>query len=97
MVEVRWWEAGGAELGAELFDGRLEVGETIDFAKKREWINIETMSIHATPAFPINSLLSVQYFRRTPSIARTNKPPTVCVHTSNRIEPSHPSTTDTHH
>ncbi len=51
------------------------------------------MSIHATPAFPINSLLSVQYFRRTPSIART-KPPTVCVHTSNRIEPSHPSTPD---
>jgi len=30
MVEVWWWEAGGAELGVELFDGRLEVGETIE-------------------------------------------------------------------
>jgi len=96
MVEVWWWEAGGAELGVELFDGRLEVGETIEFDKKREWINIETMSIHVIPAFPVHSLLSVQYFRRTPSIART-KPPTVCFHTSNRIEPSPLLTTDTHH
>lgn len=30
MVEVWWWEAGGAELGVELFDGRLEAGKTID-------------------------------------------------------------------
>ena len=63
--------------------------------RKENGSNIETMSIHATPAFPVNSLLSVQYFGRTPSIARTNKPPTVCVHTSNRIEPSHSSTPDT--
>jgi hypothetical protein len=30
MVEVWWWEAGGAELGVELLDGRLEVGETTE-------------------------------------------------------------------
>lgn len=42
--------------------------------RKENGSNIETMSIHAIPTFPINSLLSVHLKEPRPSHERTNHP-----------------------